>query len=123
MVLYVFKVTKHQQEQPQCLQGGKNEKKSYGKQKLVRTELEVGQRVICWNSRLKVLLGMFRCKAFGPYTTHKICEDESVEVKGKEIRASPHNNKASKNISGARQSLNSRVNIATLNKRCMKGMS
>lgn len=53
---------------------------------------------------------MFRCKAFGPYTIHKICEDESVKVKdprnskvfsvkGKVLRASPPIDKVSKRVS------------------------
>lgn len=84
-------------------------RKSLKKQKWEKTKFKVRRRVHWRKSRVKGLLGVFRCKAPGPYKIHKICEDESIEVKdprdskvysvkSKELRVFPPTEKSSERV-------------------------
>lgn len=62
VVFNVFEATKY----PQCYDVNKI-LKSLKKQKPTKVELKVGQKVYWWKSRLKGLLGVFKCKEVVPY--------------------------------------------------------
>lgn len=100
VVFNVFEATKY----PQCYKVSRT-LKPIKKHKLEKAELKVRQRIHWRKFILKGLLGVFRCKEFGPYIIQRIDEDVDIivkdlgdsivfSVKSKELRVFPIAGKA-----------------------------
>jgi hypothetical protein len=62
----------------------KERTKAYHDKQLVRKEFHVGQKVLLYNSRLRLFLGKLKSRWYGPYTVTKVLSHGALEVHNKE---------------------------------------
>jgi hypothetical protein len=62
----------------------KERTKAYHDKQLVRKEFHVGQKVLLYNSRLRLFPGKLKSWWYGPYTITKVFSHGAVEVHNKE---------------------------------------
>jgi hypothetical protein len=68
----------------------KERTKAYHDKQLVRKEFHVGQKVLLYNSRLRLFPGKLKSRWYGPYTVTKVFSHGALEVHNKERKKKNH---------------------------------